>query len=255
MSVVEQKKERIRVALQELDHPTCKMSACEAMRTLGDVWSSGFFEESDESDCTFAGDDFKEEIYSARVVQTLITVAQDNNAYPESFYQSTWYILYFICSNNTELANAFVANGGVGFLLEALEDFSSNQYLLIFCFAVYKAVIESLDANEKDAFAGMTLGKLVDVFELNYDTADEELYINYCFAVCHSFGHGNEVIGNSLKRILSHAWRGVIKHKYDEEAQDVGRFLLRHLVPKSAKMLIDHAEMRHCAEEDCARCA
>ncbi len=34
MSVVEEKKECIRVALQELDRPTCKMSTCEAMRTL-----------------------------------------------------------------------------------------------------------------------------------------------------------------------------------------------------------------------------
>jgi hypothetical protein len=66
--------------------------------------------------------------------------------------------------------------------LEALEDFSSNQYLLIFCFAVCKAVIKSLDKNESVAFAGITLEKLVDVFQLNVDTADEELYVNYCYA-------------------------------------------------------------------------
>jgi hypothetical protein len=49
MSVVEQKKESIRVALRELDHPTSKMSAFEAMGTLHGIWSIASFEEIDGS--------------------------------------------------------------------------------------------------------------------------------------------------------------------------------------------------------------
>jgi hypothetical protein len=61
----QQKKERIRVALQELDHPTCKMSACDAMITLGQAVYDDFGDDGDGSAGEFAGDDdFKEEIFT-----------------------------------------------------------------------------------------------------------------------------------------------------------------------------------------------
>jgi hypothetical protein len=171
MSVVveQQTKECIRVALQELGHPTCKMSTCEAMRTLHTTVSCSFRHDHGAHGCVgvgdFAGDDdFKEEIFSARVVQVVMDVSRDKEKYPWLFYQLASNILSLLCCENAELANAFVANGGVEFLLEYLETFSSDEFLLMTCFAIYKGIIESLDTNESVAFAGMTLEKLVDVF-------------------------------------------------------------------------------------------
>jgi hypothetical protein len=63
MSVVEQKKERIRAALRELDHPISHMSACEAMRLLHLTVGRGFHDDDDGSIGDFVGDDdFKDEI-------------------------------------------------------------------------------------------------------------------------------------------------------------------------------------------------
>jgi hypothetical protein len=263
MSVVEQKKETIRAALQELESPSSQLIDYEALRTLNNIWLSHSFEEFDGSIGDFVGDDdFKEEIVSVRVVQVLITVVQDKKAYPPKFYAATCSALFFLCSDNSELATAFVANGGVEFLLETLEAFSSNQPLLCICFVLHKAVIESLgvNGNESEAFAGMTLEKLVDVFELNYETADEQFYKFYCFSVGHSFGTGFDldlaVKKKCFPRIVSHVWHGVIKHKYDEVAQGIGRRHLRCLVGEEiSKKMIDYAEMHHCSEEEYAACA
>jgi hypothetical protein len=104
MSVVEQKKERIRVALQELGDRPSKMSACEAMETLRTAVCCDF-QDLDGSIGDFVGDDdFKEEIFSARVVQVLITAAQDKKAYPPPFYHLACSTLFFLCDKNTELA-------------------------------------------------------------------------------------------------------------------------------------------------------
>jgi hypothetical protein len=256
MSVVEQKKERIRVALQELDHPTSQMSACEAMRTLHQAVVHGF-DDDDGSIGDFVGDnDFKEEIFSDRVIQVVMDVSQDKEKYTLTFHHLAYAVLYSLCSDSTELATTFVTNGGVEFLLECLETFSSDQFLLVTCFAVYLAVIESLDDNESAAFVGMTLEKLVDVFELNSETQDEKFYMHYCTAVGSSFGPGNEVNFNLYSRIVSHVWHGVLEHKHDEDVQKTGRYLLRQLVDEeSATKMIDHAEMHHCEDEDCAGCA
>jgi hypothetical protein len=257
MSVVEQKKERIRVALQELDHPTCKMRTCEAMKMLHFAVGDIFLDGGNGSIGDFVGnDDFKEEIFSAKVVQVVMEASQDKEKYPSHFYHLTTNILSLLCCENAELSSAFVANGGVAFLLEYLETFSSDQFLLMTCFAIYKGVIESLDTNESVAFTGMTLGKLVDVFQLNFETQDAYFYHHYCIAVGISFGPGREVSNTLFQRIVSHVWHGVIKHKHDEEAQDDGRSLLRHLVgEETAKKMIDHAEMHHCEDEECAGCA
>jgi hypothetical protein len=258
---VDEKKESIRAALQELADPTSMVSAFEAMHTLNDIFVSESFEEIDGSIGDFVGDDdFKEEIFSARVVQVLITVAQGKKAYPPPFYHLVCSLFFFLCYKNTELATTFVANGGVEFLLETLEAFSSNQPLLCICFVFHKTVIESLgvNGNEAASFAGMTLEKLVDVFELNYETADEGFYKYYCFSVGNSFGAGLDLAVKKkyFDLIVSHVWHGVIKHKYDEVAQGIGRRLLRSLVGEETfKRMIDYAEMHHCAEEECAACA
>jgi hypothetical protein len=255
MSVVdEQKKERIRLALQELEHRTCKMGTCEAMRTLHRAICDDF-----GATGAFAGDDdFKEEIFSARVIQIVMEASQDKKELPPAFYHHAFSTLYFLCKNNTELATTFVENSGNEFLLECLETFSSDQFLLATCFMVYRGVIGSLDTNESVAFAGMILGKLVDVYDLNYETADEGLYYYYCHAVGSSFGPGSgELIHNLFQQILSHVWHGVMTHKHDEDAQDIGRSLLRNLVgdDETVKKMIEHAELHHCEEEECAGCA
>jgi hypothetical protein len=251
----DEKKESIRAALQELDHPTCKMSTYAAMSILHLTVCHDFNDYGSIGD--FSGDDdFKEEIFSARVIQVVMDASQDKEEYPPGFYHSARLVFYFLCSNNTELATTFVANGGVAFLLECLEAFSSDQYLLISCFGVHSTVIESLGEDESTTFVGMTLEKVVDVFELNFETQNEQFYRHYCFFVGSSFRPGRRVNNNFFQRIVSHVWHGVMKHKHDEDAQRAGRDLLRHLVgEKNAKILIDHAEMRHCAEEECAGCA
>jgi hypothetical protein len=255
MSVVEQKKESIRVALQELGHPTCKTSTIKAMETLHHALGRDFDEDDFIGD--FVGDDdFKEEIFSARVIQVVMEVSQDKEEYTLNFHHQACGILFNLCGNSTELATTFVTNGGVEFLLECLETFSLDQFLLITCFAVYMNVNLTLDRNESVAFAGRTLEKLVDAFELNFETQTGHFYHHYCIAVGSSFGPGCQVSHNLSQRIVSHVWHGVIKHKDDEEAQDIGRSLLRYLVgDETAKKMIDHAEMHHCEDEGCAGCA
>jgi hypothetical protein len=251
MSVVEQKKESIRVALQELESPSSRKSAFGAMYTLHGIFFSNSFEEGDD-------DDVKEEIFSARVVHAVMDVSQDKEEYPATFYGCACCILFFHCNDNIELATTFVANGGVEFLLETLEAFSSNQRLLISCFALHATVIDSLDENESVAFAGVTLGKLVDVYELNCETADAKFYFHYCYSVGNSIDPGLDldVKNKCYPRIVSHVWHGIIKHKHDEVAQGIGRRILRGLVgEESAKKMIDHAEMHHCAGEECTGCA
>jgi hypothetical protein len=256
MSVDKQTKKSIRVALQELESPAFTLSAYEAMLTL----HQAIFHDFDDDDfilCAFVGDDdFKEEIFSARVIQVVMDVSQDKEEYPPHFYHLAYSVLYLLCSDSTDLATILVTNGGVDFLLECLETFSSDHFLLITCFAIYIGVIESLDEIDRVPFVGMTLGKLVEVFQLNFESQDGYFYRHYCNAIGISFGPGCEVNNSLFQRIVSHVWHGVIKHKHDEEAQDDGRLLLRHLVgEEAAKKLIDHAEMHHCEDEECAGCA
>jgi hypothetical protein len=259
MSAVEQKKESIRVALQELESPSSERSAYEAMETLYKAVIRDFDDDPSESIGDFVGDDdFKEEIFSARVVQVVMDVSQDKNAYPPNFYHLSCCALHSLCCDNVELANAFLAHDGDAFLLESLEAFSSDQFLLTSCFTVHNAVIESLDEIESAAFAGMTLGKLVDVFELNLETADAKFYQHYCLAVSIGLGpHLDDDVKNKcFHRIVSHVWHGITMHKHDDEVQDLGRRFLRYLVgEETAKKMIDHAEMHHCEDEECAGCA
>jgi hypothetical protein len=78
LSVVEQKKESIRAALQELDNPTIPMSTYEAMYVLQQTLCEDF--DDDDSIGDFVGDDdFKEEIFSARVIQVVMDVSQDKS--------------------------------------------------------------------------------------------------------------------------------------------------------------------------------
>jgi hypothetical protein len=250
MSVVEQKKKSIRVALQELDYPTSIVSTSEAMGILNDVWMGDSFEEIDGSIGDFVGDDdFKEEIFSARVIQAVMDVAQDKISYPPSFYGSAYSVMYFLCCKNTELATIFVANGGVKFLLETLEDFSSDQPLLLACFALHKAIIETLDGNEREYFAAMTLETLLEVAEINSESADEQFYQYYCVAVLNSFRPGLDlrVDKRCYHRTVYFVWRGLFKHECDDKIQVGGRAVLCYLVGKErAKKMVDHAAMHHC---------
>jgi hypothetical protein len=255
MSVVEQKKESIRVALQELGHPTCKTSTIKAMETLHralchDFGAIGFIGD-------FVGDDdFKEEIFSARVIQLVMEASQDKEEYTLNFYHHACSILCNLCINSTELATTFVTDGGVAFLLESLESFSSDQFLLITCFSVFMSVNLTLDRNQSVAFAGRTLEKLVDAFQLNFETQSGYFYRHYCTAIGGSLVPGCGVGIKLFQRIVSHVWHGVIKHKHNDQAQDIGRSLLRQLVgEETAKEMIDHAEMHHCEDEGCAGCA
>jgi hypothetical protein len=206
----------------------------------------------------FVGDDdFKEEIFSAKVVQVVMDVSQDKEEYPSHFYRLTSNMLSLLCCEKAELANAFVANGGVAFLLEYLETLSSNQMLLRVGFELYRFILHSLNTNEAADFAGMILGKLVDVFELNYETADDFLYCRYCTAVAVTMnlplGLGLDMNNKLYERIAVHVYHGVLEHKYDEGVQAFGRWLLPQLVgEEKAKEMIDHADLRHCAEEYCA---
>jgi hypothetical protein len=104
-------------------------------------------------------------------------VSRNKEEYPPGFYHSACGILCIVCSESTELATTFV-DGGVEFFLETLEAFSSDQFILISCFGVHKAVIESLNANESVSLSGMTLEKLLDVVQLNFEIADETFTTN-----------------------------------------------------------------------------
>jgi hypothetical protein len=256
---VDEKKESIRAAVQELSSPASMLSACEAIDTLFAAVLHEFDDDNEYKGDFMGDDDFKEEIFSARVIQVLITVSQDKEEYPPFFYHHVCSILAIICDHNTELVNAFVALDGVEFLLETLETFSSNQFLLAACFLACRIILENLNASESSALVGMILEKLVEVFELNDKIADENLYYTYCLGVAHSFLHPGvalEVDTHLFQQIVSHVWHGVTKHKYDEDAQDVGRSLLCCLVgEETAKQMIDHSEMHHCEDEECAGCA
>jgi hypothetical protein len=262
MVSVAEKKESIRAAVQELSSPTSMLSACEAMLTL----SLAVFHDFDDLDGSigvFEGDDdFKEEIFSARVIQVLITVSQDKEEYPSTFYHAVCSIVSLLCDDNTELANAFVVLDGVEFLLETLDTFSSDQFLLAGCFLASRTIFENLNASESPALMGMLLGKLMAVFEVNYKTANEAFYLEYCLGVARVFLRLGVQLEetNSFQLIVFHVWYGVIKHKYDATAQDIGRRLLCGLVGEetamllceleeegTAKQMIDQAEMHHCA--------
>jgi hypothetical protein len=250
MSVVEQKKERIRVALQELDYPTSVLRTSEAMSALNDIWMRDSFEEIDGFIGDFVGDDdFKEEIFSVHVIQAVMDVVQDKKSYPPTFYGSACSVLYYLCCKNTELATIFVENNGVEFLLETLEDFSSNQPLLLACFALHRAIIETLDGKERECFAAMTLEMLLEVAELNSESADEQFYQYYCVAVMNSFRPGLDLRVNKrcYHRTVYFVWRGLFKHECDEKIQVDGHAVLCYLVGNErAKKMIDNAAMDHC---------
>jgi hypothetical protein len=254
MSVVEQKKDRVRVALQELDYPTSVVSTSEAMVILNDIWMSDSFEEIDGSIGDLVGDDdFKEEIFSTRVIRAVMDVAQDKISYPPSFYGSACSVLYFLCCKNTELATTFVANGGVEFLLETLEDFSSDQPLLLACFALHRAIIETLDGNEREHFAAMTLETLLEVAELNSESVDEQFYQYYCVAVMNSFRPGLDlrVDMKCYHRSVYFVWRGLFKKECDDKIQVAGRAVLCYLVGEErAKKMIDNAAVHHCYDQE-----
>jgi hypothetical protein len=254
MSVVEQKKERIRVALGELDFPTSVLRTSEAMSILNDIWMSDSFEEIDGSIGDFVGDDdFKEEIFSARVMRAVMDVAQDKVSYHPLFYGSACSVLYYLCYKNTELATTFVMNGGVEFLLETLDDFSSDQPLLLACFALHKAVIASLDGKERDYFAGLTLEMLLDVAELNFESADEQFYQYYCVAALNSFRPGLNlgVDKKCFRRTVYYVWRGLFKQESEDKIQVQGRAVLCYLVGKErAKKMIDNAAVHHYYDEE-----
>jgi hypothetical protein len=261
MSVVEQKKELIRAAVQELESPASLLSTSESMQTLCSTVCFDFDDQNGSIGDFMDDDGFKDEIFSARVIQVVITAAKVNEEYDSHVYYCAGAILSMICFENTELTDTFVALDGVEFLLESLEAFSSDQLLLSGCISGCAIIMPSLNANESADFAAMLiLEKLVDVFELNYQTADELLYYKYCLCVGNSLFHPSgvrfEVKKESFQRMVSHLWNGVIKHKYDEDAQKHGRRLLYLLVgTEAAKEMIDHAEMHHCEDEDCAGCA
>jgi hypothetical protein len=72
------------------------------------------FDDLDGSIGDFVGDDdFKEETFAATVVQAVMDVSQDKEAFPPNFYHLSCGILTLLCWDNSELANAFVANSGV----------------------------------------------------------------------------------------------------------------------------------------------
>jgi hypothetical protein len=229
---VDAKKESIRAALQELENPDSELSANAAMAKLKQAVVHDF-EEIDQPLGDFVGDDdFKEEIFSARVVHVVMDVAKDTDAYCKLFYQYAYGVLHLLCVDNNELSSAFVAHGGVEFLLEALEAFSSYETLLISCFTVHSAVIDSLGKKESASFAGMTLGKLLDVIELHYKTCDQKFYIYYCLSMATCFRPGLEEFGDHedlTARGVAYVWFGTTKYEDDEDAHRIGHGILTFL--------------------------
>jgi hypothetical protein len=129
---VDETKESIRVALQELECPAFTLSTRKAMKKLYQVIINYVKDQDGSITGDFVGDEeFLKEIFSARVVLIVMDASQDKEEFPPCFYQYACDILSLLFRENTELADAFVAHDGAVFLLEYLESFSSNRPILI----------------------------------------------------------------------------------------------------------------------------
>jgi hypothetical protein len=106
------------------------------------------------------------------------------------------------------------------------------------------------DAAEMEE--GRVLGNVMRISELHKDS--EKVYSSACLIIGNCISTPRTDMQRKMyNRVVHWVWYGVTKHKDHEEAQEVGRALLRHLVgPENALKMIGHSEFHHCEDADCS---
>jgi hypothetical protein len=256
---INEKKERVRISLRILGDPAASPTALqEALGKVTGAICVGFHDNSNDAGVFATDKDFKEEVFSAQIVCDLLTAVKIAKGGANGDH------LHFLCGkvcvtllqlpqDAPELVNAPFANGGVNFVMEAMETYPSDESLVLACLGIFLLVFRS-NLFPPEALALAVLEKTLDAMEAHPNTSDD--IFGFLCRVLYIY-HDKEykkMRFEDLTGVVRFLCHGITKHQHDSEHQLMGRGLLGCLVggDEKAQQMIDSQDDEN---EDCAACA
>jgi hypothetical protein len=149
-------------------------------------------------------------------------------------------------------AQSVCRQGGLDFVFTTMQSHATDKFLMISCLYVLLPLCTYLPKNDATEMKGRVLENVMRISELHKDS--EKVYSPACDIIGHCISTPRTDMQLKMyNRVVHWVWHGVTKHKDHEDAQEIGRELLRHIVgPENALKMIDHAEFHHCEDADCS---
>jgi len=185
--------------------------------------------------------------------ETIIAASMRTGQNPHFYHRSLGILCMFLMQeqDNEEYALQVLEKGGIDSAIGIMQTMGSNEFLQVTGITLLVLLLSNLPVEKCSDLSATILENVVKAMELHKESA--KLFEFGCNAIGNSFAPGAKISQDLAQRAVSCVWYGVTKHSHDEEAQEVGRCLLYHMVgPETAKAMIDHAEYHHCADADCS---
>jgi hypothetical protein len=171
-----------------------------------------------------------------------------------NFYHKTCGIIGSLLHSSQEIAMDFVSNGLVDAMMSFMKSRSSDTFLLLSCIGVLLGIVHGVTNEKRMEIANETcVVESITIMLEEHGRTNAILFGCSCHVLGSCFSRGFRIEPDLFHRIVQCMWAGITSHPHDEDEQEVGRRLLRHLVgPETAKEMIDHAEMHHYEGAECS---
>jgi hypothetical protein len=255
---VEEKKQELRAALRVLQEtsnaPTNGVQ--EAMQEVDAALYHGFR----DTGYFCSDEDFKAEIFSARVVGVILSAAKRAKHAPTNFYTSVCRIQLQLANHSEEISDAIRVHGGVAYIIDLMETFPHDEGLILCGVGV---TINVFFGVGESSLAESFFEKLLDAMEMHHYDSDDVFYHFFCTAMecilmkgSEAFGWGPYFLPGGTIRLAHYVLYGIGEHTDNERSQKEGRKLLCILVGhETAQRLINILELTACQGAYAAACA
>jgi hypothetical protein len=196
-------------------------------------------------------DDFQtmvDSLVDKGVTEMLLGALKRWHPFPNYYHKTIGSLVFFAANSGYPSCQEIVDKGGFVRVLELMEALRPDEFIQYTCVSFLATIAANM--KNKAEISAATAENVVKTLEVHNRSAD--LYVAACKAIGGCFGPGSKIPVDVHHRSITCVWHGITIHADNEEAQEIGRSLLKFIVgEKHAKELIDHSEMHHC-EGGCA---
>lgn len=201
---------------------------------------------------------FKGLLVSMNVIEALIAATKlDDIVTPHFLHGLGGSIFPYFVTESEERSTLFLNNGGFERYMEILQsDYISEVVVAVSFMNSVASLILSLPDEKRGAISLEIFQLALAITMLDFYKENEIVYTNACWLMWASIGPHMEGHENLRRAAIQRAYDGILKFPHDEYAQENGRLLLTTLAGEElARDMIEHAEMHHRNECNCAGAA
>jgi hypothetical protein len=197
-----------------------------------------------------SNDELFDSLIDEGVVEVIINAMQQRIASPSLHHQGCS-ILVYIADKSKDRSAYMIDTGVIDRVVKTMGEYESDGSLQCICLGILYLLLIFVDDNERVALKAAHVADNV-LNAMDHFAGDPRLYTVGCDIIGHCWNPSVDDAEGVFRRAAESVMQGLVSLNDHEDAQHIGRGLLRRLLdPESAMKVIDRAEMQQCK---CALC-